>query len=662
MATVAASARRRQPAVAVPLARHARFDPDKPKAVVVGTNTAILAATVPRNSVITGAVDPVARKRSTKSAAGVVLTESQALELAQIAQQNQNLRCAKFDVEMQTPSQSWAEKYRLRIAPWVGRRWVYEGRTKRVCSWPERVHVTLRSSEATKCGRHWWTLMLATLIVAVISLILEGNEYTMEYRHGCEQCKPVDLSASTRAHGTYVLVADAERLTLADQCRDCEPLPSHAFFVIETVCMAIFTFDYLILLVTIPFVRSEEEISQGLRYTYPTHRTLRRLVRFQTHPRRVVDVLTLLPFYLSLAAGLQHGANDVFSRALGVVRVVRILKFARHSNKMLALLKVLISSGTTLKLMLIFALFGMSVCGTIAYYAEKGTWDPATGLYLRPSVVAGLGTVPTPFTSAHVSFYWTFITFTTVGYGDIVPTTTFGRVVAVCSMYFGILLTSLPITMVSGNFVNYMNEQDKIIARDLRVRQYFAIAVHIIQNYKRINIQRKAWNHWMEVVKELREQENNVAYVVRNEVKRMERHLMQVLGVAERPAIARAHTLSEGSMDGNVRQLAASSSRVVSVEDASNHASSSNTTNAEGQSCCDKCHLVASAVVRLETKMKRVKLLIGNKRATASNFKSEPGPVGPSDVRGILRRSSSDSFDDREQGMGMPELPTVVWD
>ena len=95
-----------------------------------------------------------------------------------------------------------------------------------------------------------------------------------------------------------------------------------------------------------------------------------------------------------------------------------------------------------LSLLLLFVGMGMLIFGTLAYFAEKD--------------VAG-----TKYTSIPESMWWAIQTMTSVGYGDLFPTTLMGKLIGSCCGVSGILVMALPIPIVVENFGAYYMEQKK---------------------------------------------------------------------------------------------------------------------------------------------------------------------------------------------------------
>jgi len=173
--------------------------------------------------------------------------------------------------------------------------------------------------------------------------------------------------------------------------------------------------------------------------------------KFVKDPFNIVDLVAIVPFYVNLF--VSNGASSGFAvlRVLRLARVMRIFKLGKYSNGMQTFIKVMKKSASALYMLFFLVVIAVVFFGSLIYFCEQGEYDEETGKYMRPDKL-GTGEEESPFTSIPASFWWVVVTTTTVGYGDMVPTTVFGKIVAICCMHLGILVLALPITILGTNF------------------------------------------------------------------------------------------------------------------------------------------------------------------------------------------------------------------
>ncbi len=140
----------------------------------------------------------------------------------------------------------------------------------------------------------------------------------------------------------------------------------------------------------------------------------------------IVDLLSTIPKYLSFFIG---GSQYITAfRALRLLRVFRILKLVRFVGESNNLLRALRASRTKIFIFVFFVLVVSVILGTIMYLIE----GPEHG-----------------FNSIPHSVYWTIVTLTTVGYGDISPETGLGQFIATLIMIIGYGIIAVPTGIVT---------------------------------------------------------------------------------------------------------------------------------------------------------------------------------------------------------------------
>ncbi len=143
----------------------------------------------------------------------------------------------------------------------------------------------------------------------------------------------------------------------------------------------------------------------------------------------IIDFISTIPLYLSYILAGSHFLLAV--RTFRLLRVFRILKLVKFMREASALKKALKASRTKIAVFIYVVLILSVVMGTIMYLIE----DSAAG-----------------FTSIPRSIYWAIVTLTTVGYGDIVPQTVLGQLIATIVMIMGYGIIAVPTGIVTAEF------------------------------------------------------------------------------------------------------------------------------------------------------------------------------------------------------------------
>lgn len=186
----------------------------------------------------------------------------------------------------------------------------------------------------------------------------------------------------------------------------------HFFRTLEWVFTILFTVEYIIRI-------------------YCTGKPIRYIFSFYG----IVDLLSIIPTYLSIIiTGTQ---SLLVIRIIRLVRVFRIFKLARYLGEAQVLKRALILSRPKITVFLLAVISIDIIMGTVMYLVEGGE---------------------NGFTSIPRSIYWAIITLTTVGYGDIIPQTVLGQVIASFIMIFGYGLIAVPTGIVTVTMAKIKSE------------------------------------------------------------------------------------------------------------------------------------------------------------------------------------------------------------
>lgn len=179
---------------------------------------------------------------------------------------------------------------------------------------------------------------------------------------------------------------------------------SREFYIAEWTITFLFTVEYILRIIT---------INKPKKYIFSFY--------------GIVDLLSTLPSYLAFFVG---GFNMLFAlRALRLLRIFRVLKITRYIGESNKLMQALRDSRAKIFVFLFAVIIITIIMGTLMYLVE----GPENG-----------------FTSIPISIYWSIVTLTTVGYGDIHPGTPLGQFIASFIMITGYGIIAVPTGIVSA--------------------------------------------------------------------------------------------------------------------------------------------------------------------------------------------------------------------
>jgi voltage-gated potassium channel len=186
---------------------------------------------------------------------------------------------------------------------------------------------------------------------------------------------------------------------------------------IEYITVSIFILDYILRIATADY-KLKKAASSFVLYPFT--------------PMAIIDLLSILPSVIMV--------NDGFKllRLFRLIKVLRAFKFLRYSKSFEIIVNVFNSQKNVLSAVATTAIAYILVSALVIYNVE-----------------------PESFATFFDAFYWATISLTTVGYGDIYPVTTIGRIVTMISSVFGIAIIALPSGVITASYLDEINKKDE---------------------------------------------------------------------------------------------------------------------------------------------------------------------------------------------------------
>ncbi|MFL2596439.1 MAG: hypothetical protein CBD68_05450 [Flavobacteriaceae bacterium TMED208] len=144
----------------------------------------------------------------------------------------------------------------------------------------------------------------------------------------------------------------------------------------------------------------------------------------------IIDFISILPFYIKQFVLI----DGRFFRILRLFRLSRIFKLGRESKSLKLFIKALSAVKNELKFTFFLSLLCILFSASAIYFLENEA---------QPEV----------FSSITASLWWATVSLATVGYGDVVPLTVWGKVFAGFISLVGIGVVAIPTGIISASFV-----------------------------------------------------------------------------------------------------------------------------------------------------------------------------------------------------------------
>ena len=191
------------------------------------------------------------------------------------------------------------------------------------------------------------------------------------------------------------------------------------------------------------------EKDQFLGYEFRIFKSLMKIMRskwnYVSSPYAIIDLLAIMPFFHQL-------------RILRLFILFRAFKIFRYTKSLQQFAHVLASKKFEFFTLMVFAAVMISVSAVLIYIAEANNKDSAINTLFE-------------------AFYWSFVTLSTVGYGDFVPVTDLGRSVAMVIIISGVAVIAFMTSIVVSAFTEQLDgiKEQKMISDISKMKRFYLV-------------------------------------------------------------------------------------------------------------------------------------------------------------------------------------------
>ena len=231
------------------------------------------------------------------------------------------------------------------------------------------------------------------------------------------------------------------------------PLPDIAVYYNMYFITSIFSIEYILRFwvyssISKDIIRQYEKdelLGRKFRLGHVINKILKKKFTYITSFYALIDFLAILPFFHEL-------------RILRLFILFRAFKIFRYTKSLQQFAQVLASKKFEFFTLLVFTATMISVSSVLIYVAEANNKDSAIDTLFE-------------------AFYWSFVTLSTVGYGDFVPVTDLGRSVAMVIIMSGIAVLSFTTSIVVSAFTEQLDgiKEQKTISDISKMKHFYLV-------------------------------------------------------------------------------------------------------------------------------------------------------------------------------------------
>ncbi len=217
--------------------------------------------------------------------------------------------------------------------------------------------------------------------------------------------------------------------------------------ILEEVTVAFFAMDYVLRLIT-------------ARFLYPDEREVRAIRKYVLSFGGIIDLLSFLPYYLPVFVP----SGTVAFRMIRIVRIFRLFRINAFYDSLGVITDVIRGKKQQL-FSSVFIILVLMIGSSLCMYSLEHEAQPEV------------------FKNAFSGIWWSASTLLTVGYGDIYPVTTLGKIFGICISFLGVGMVAIPTGIISAGFVDRYASIKRRNIFGYEVEMHF-MKVHLHENDK----------------------------------------------------------------------------------------------------------------------------------------------------------------------------------